>query len=85
MQVQEVLEKDYYTVIFLWSAGNLFDAIVLDIGIFAHWKKVRLPGTEDMDKEYSSNVWRDIKGGMIGFLIGIPVCCLCGAILISIL
>ena len=39
----------------IWSAVNWFDVFVLDIGILANWKKIRLPGTEDMDKEYRSN------------------------------
>lgn len=69
----------------IWTVVNIFDAIVLDILIFGHWKKVRLPGTEDMDKEYASNGWKCIKDGFIGVLIGIPVCCLCGLIIMIIL
>ncbi|MBP3414107.1 MAG: hypothetical protein J6L81_02770 [Clostridia bacterium] len=55
--------------------------MVLDIGVFAKWKKVRLPGTEDMDKEYASNAWKSIKDGFFGILIGLPVACLCGVII----
>lgn len=65
----------------IWSVVNIFDAIVLDIGVFAKWKKVRLPGTEDMDKEYASNAWKSIKDGFFGILIGLPVACLCGVII----
>ena len=64
----------------IWFVVNLFDVIVLDIGIFAHWKKVRLPGTEDMDKEYASNAKKSVIDGIFGILIGIPVSCLCGLI-----
>lgn len=65
----------------IWTVVNIFDVIVLDIGIFAHWKKVRLPGTEDMDKEYASNAWKSIKDGFFGMVIGIPVSCTCGAVI----
>ncbi len=63
----------------IWTVVDVFDVIVLDIGIFAHWKKVRLPGTEDMDREYASNKWKSIRDGFFGILIGIPVCALCAA------
>lgn len=68
----------------IWFVVNVFDVIVLDIGIFAHWKKVRLPGTEDMDKEYASNAWKSIKDGFVGVIIGIPICSLCGLIIMLI-
>lgn len=68
----------------IWFVVNLFDVIVLDIGILAHWKKVRLPGTEDMDKEYASNAWKSIKDGFFGVIIGIPICCICGLIIMLI-
>ena len=58
---------------------NLF---VLDMGVFMFWKKVRLPGTEDMDEEYRQNVIPSLKGGLYGIFIGIPVCLLCGALII---
>ena len=64
-----------------WFVVNLFDVIVLDIGILAHWKKVRLPGTEDMDKEYAANKGKSILDGLWGLLIGIPVSCLCGLLI----
>lgn len=36
----------------IWFVVNAFDTIVLDLGLMVHWKRCRLPGTEDMDKEY---------------------------------
>ena len=37
------------------------------------WKKVRLPGTEDMDKEYNSNWRKHVKNDFICFqLRGYP-------------
>ena len=81
--------RDFYTAVvycyIIWFVVNLFDVIVLDIGIFAHWKKVRLPGTEDMDKEYASNAGKSIKDGFVGMIIGIPIALLCGLIIMLIL
>lgn len=68
----------------IWTTVNIFDAIVLDIGIFAHWKKVRLPGTEDMDREYASNAKKSITDCLFGVLIGVPVCLLCGVLIMFI-
>ncbi len=68
----------------IWFVVNLFDVIVLDIGIFAHWKKVRLPGTEDMDKENASNAWKSIKDGFFGIVLGIPISLICGLIIMLI-
>lgn len=64
---------------------NIFDVVVLDIWIFEHWKKVRLPGTEDMDKEYESNTGKSIKDGVFGMILGIPVSCVCGWIIMLII
>ena len=65
----------------IWFIVNLFDVIVLDIWILAHWKKARLPGTEDMDEAYASNKGKSIRDGLYGLLIGIPVSCLCGLLI----
>ena len=64
-----------------WFVVNWYDVVALDIGIFAHWKKVRLPGTEDMDKEYTSNVSKHVKDGFFGTAIGVPIALICGWIL----
>lgn len=64
----------------IWTVVNIFDVLALDIGILAHWKKARLPGTEDMDAEYAANAGKSIKDGFWGVLIGLPVCCLCGGL-----
>lgn len=44
----------FFHVLILFIAVNLFDMLVLDIGIFCHSKKLRIAGTEDMDKEYKN-------------------------------
>lgn len=58
---------------------NVYDVIVLDIIIFGHSKKVRIPGTEDMDKEYK-DLTHHIIGGLYGIGIGILVALLSGGL-----
>ena len=65
----------------VWTVVNVFDVIALDLGIFMYWKKIRLPGTEDMDKEYTANKWHHVKEGFYGILIGLPVCLLAGLVI----
>lgn len=65
----------------IWFVVNLFDVVVLDIGILAHWKKCRLPGTEDMDEEYKSNYRKSIVDGFAGIVIGLVVALVVGWIM----
>ena len=60
----------FFHVLILFAAVNFFDVFVLDIGIFCHSKKLRIPGTEDMDKEYKDYLFH-IKGGIKGILLGL--------------
>lgn len=39
----------------------------------ANWKRCRLPGTEDMDKEYRSNNRKSITDVFFGMAIGLAV------------
>ncbi len=71
------LKGTIYTYI-IWFVVNWYDVFALDMGVFAHWKKVRLPGTEDMDKEYTSNYRKHIKDGFFGTVLGVPISCICG-------
>ena len=64
----------------IWLTVDWFDVFVLDIGILANWKKVRLPGTEDMDKEYRSNNRKSIMEGFIGMAIGLIVAVVVGGL-----
>lgn len=59
----------YFHVFMLFFAVNMYDVIVMDLGIFCHSKKLRIPGTEDMDKEYK-NPWHHVRGGVFGIIIG---------------
>lgn len=65
----------------IWFVVNWFDVFVLDIGILAHWKKVRLPGTETMDKEYKANNPKSIKDGFRGMIIGLVAAAVTGGII----
>ncbi len=69
----------YFHVFILFFVVNIYDMIVLDIGLFCHSKKVRIPGTEDMDKEYR-NPWHHIRGAVIGTIIGAVVALLSAGI-----
>lgn len=69
----------YLHVFTLFFVVNIYDMIVLDIGIFCHSKKTRIPGTEDMDKEYRSP-WHHIRGAVIGTIIGAIVALLSGGL-----
>lgn len=68
--------KDFLTaflhVFIIFFSVNLFDVVVLDIGIFCHSKKLRIAGTEDMDKEYKDYLFH-IKGAIKGIVLGLVV------------
>lgn len=69
----------YFHVFILFFTVNIYDMIVLDIGLFCHSKKLRIPGTEDMDKEYRSP-WFHVVGATKGIAIGAVVALLSGGI-----
>lgn len=62
----------------IWFAVNVFDTIIIDLGLMVHWKKCRLPGTEDMDKEYKLLTKKSLTDGLYGCIIGIPIALLTG-------
>ena len=65
----------------IWSAVNWFDVFALDLGILANWKKVRLPGTEHMDREYRSNHCKSIMEGFFGAGLGLVISAVVGWII----
>ena len=73
-------------IVLLSAVANLFDMLVLDIGIFCHSKKLRIAGTEDMDKEYKNYLFH-VKGAVKGTVLGIVISLLSAGIvqIISIL
>ena len=48
----------------IWSVVNVFDTMVLDLGFMVHWRKCRLPGTEDMDREYKLLTKKSLVDGL---------------------
>lgn len=65
----------------IWFVVNVFDTLVLDLGFMMHWRKCRLPGTEDMDKEYKLLAKKSLVDGLVGFIIGIPIALLTGLLI----
>ena len=63
----------------LWLVVDWYDAIVMDMGWFCHAKKVRIPGTEDMVKDYQ-DYWFHIKASLLGMVIGLPACLIAGVL-----
>ncbi len=63
----------------LFLTVNIYDMLVLDWGIFCHSKKLRIPGTEDMDKEYKDYLFH-AKGTGVGVVLGLIVALLSGGL-----
>ena len=61
----------------IWFAITWWDAIVLDCGLFCHWKRFRIPGTEDMVDAYHDYMFH-IKQSCIGSVLGLPACAAVG-------
>ena len=59
---------------------NIYDLIVLDWGVFCHSKKLRISGTEDMEKEYKDYMFH-ARGTCIGIVLGLVVALLSGCII----
>ena len=64
-------------VFIIFFVVNLYDLFIMDLLIFRNVKAFRIPGTEDMDKEYKE-CWHHIRGAFIGIGIGIVVALLSG-------
>ena len=62
----------FFHVFILFFVVNLFDLLVLDIGVFCHSKKFRISGTEDMKKDYKDYFFH-AKGAFIGTLLGVII------------
>lgn len=59
-------------IFILFFVVNLYDLFVLDWGIFCHSKRLRIQGTEDMEKEYKDYFFH-VKGAFIGTVLGVIV------------
>lgn len=65
----------------LFFAVNIYDMLVLDWGIFCHSKKLRIPGTEDMDEDYKDYLFH-ARGAIKGTVMGMIVAILSGVIIL---
>lgn len=61
----------------LWSVVNWYDALVIDCLWFCRSRRFRIPGTEDMDKDYLDYGFH-IRASLKGQLIGLPVALVVG-------
>lgn len=66
-------------VFVIFFSVNLFDLLVLDWGVFCHSRKLRIPGTEDMDEVYRGRIFH-VRGAAIGTALGLIVALLSGGI-----
>ncbi len=64
-------------VFLLFFVVNIYDFLVLDWGHFCHSKRVRIPGTEDMIKEYQ-NPWFHFRGACKGTVLGLLIALMAG-------
>ena len=71
--------ETFFHVFVLFFVVNIYDMIVLDWGIFCHSQKLRIPGTEDMNKEYKDKLFH-VRGAAIGCVLGLIVAVLSGCI-----
>lgn len=67
-------------VFILFLVVNIYDLIVLDWGIFCHSKKLRIPGTEDMEEEYKDYMFH-VRGAVVGIVLGLVVALLSGCVI----
>lgn len=65
-------KETFIHVFTLFFVVNIYDLVVLDWGVFCHSKKLRIPGTEDMEKEYK-NYGFYVRGAVIGIVLGLVV------------
>ena len=71
--------ETFFHVFVLFFVVNIYDMVVLDWGVFCHSRKLRIPGTEDMEKEYTDKLFH-AKGAAIGCILGLVVALLSGCI-----
>lgn len=68
----------------IWLLIDWYDCFFLDWVLFANVKRIRLPGTEHMDKEYHQKKYHFVRS-VIGMGLGLIPCLLCGVIVMLIL
>lgn len=66
-------------VFILFFVVNMYDLIIFDFIVFPNSKKVIIPGTEDMVKEYRNPI-HHVKGACKGIVIGVVTATLAAGI-----
>ena len=61
----------------LWAVVAWYDALVLDCLWFCHDRRIRIPGTEDLERAYH-DYWFHIRMSCLGMVLGIPVALVVG-------
>ena len=67
----------------LWLVIDWYDCFVLDWVLFANIKRIRLPGTEQMDRAYHQKKYHAVRSA-IGMVLGLLPCLLCGLIVMQV-
>lgn len=68
----------------IWLLVDWYDCFILDWVLFANIRRIRLPGTEHMDRAYHQKKYHFIRS-LIGMALGLLPCLLCGALVALIL
>ena len=63
----------------IWFLVDWYDCFFLDWVLFANVKRIRLPGTEHMDRAYHQKKYHVVHSA-IGMVLGLIPCLLCGLI-----
>ncbi|MBQ0078878.1 MAG: hypothetical protein KBS66_03170 [Eubacterium sp.] len=64
----------------MWLIIDWYDCFILDWVLFANVKKIRLPGTEHMDKEYHQKKYHFVHS-IVGMAVGLIPCLLTGVVI----
>ena len=67
----------------IWFLVDWYDCFFLDWVLFANVKRIRLPGTEHMDKAYHQKKYHVIRS-IIGMVLGLIPCLMSGVIVLLI-
>lgn len=72
-------KTDFLYAYGLWLLVDWYDCFFLDWVLFANVKRIRLPGTEHMDKAYHQKKYHVVRS-VIGMALGLVPCLLCALI-----
>ena len=67
------ITESFVACIIIWPVIMLFEMLVLDIVLIGHVKKLRLPGTENMNAEYRRIGKKTLLNGAAGLIFGLEV------------